>query len=71
MRQPYFALILFITSLRKGGRAGEAQERRVRPCTAHIAQCGDKVQTSWLSHQHLPSLMGTYHPQQQRHVGNP
>lgn len=31
MRQPYFALILLITSLRKGGRREDAQERRLGP----------------------------------------
>lgn len=35
MRQLYFALILLITSLRKGGRRGEAQERCQGPGHEH------------------------------------
>ena len=41
MRQLYIALILLITSLRKGGRRGEARERCLGPAYARTAPAAE------------------------------
>lgn len=52
-RQAYFALILLITSLRKGGRRGEAQGGRLGPGDAHISAAEIAKALSILP-EHLP-----------------
>ena len=49
MRQPYFALILLITSLRKTRKrqGGPGEMPGAWQCTL-VACCKDKVKTSWL-----------------------
>lgn len=71
MRQPYFALILLITSLRKTRKrqGGPGEMPGAWQCTL-VACCKDKVKTSWLFSEHLPCLRGAGGFQQQRGTGN-
>lgn len=71
MRQPYFALILLITSLRKTGkrRGGPGETPGAWRCTL-VACCRDKAKTSWLFSEYLPCLRGVGGFQQQRGTGN-